>query len=74
MYTELGIQPSALAVAKHYGSLLTGFVLDNIDRAQAEAVLAMGVQLLVTNTMMTTSAERYRLAQDVIEFGSKLTR
>ena len=74
MYTELGIQPSALAVAKHYGSLLTGFVLDNIDRAQAEAVLAMGVQLLVTNTMMTTSAERYRLAQEVIEFGSKLTR
>ncbi len=74
MYTELGIQPSALAVAKHYGSLLTGFVLDNIDRAQAEAVLAMGVQLLVTNTMMTTSAERCRLAQEVIEFGSKLTR
>ena len=31
MFAELGIEPSALAVAKHYGELLSGFVLDNTD-------------------------------------------
>ena len=33
MYAELGIEPSALAVAEHYRNLLTGFVLDSQDRA-----------------------------------------
>jgi len=31
MYAELGIEPSALAVAEHYRDLLSGFVLDNVD-------------------------------------------
>jgi hypothetical protein len=35
MYQEMGIEPSALAVAQHYGSLLAGFILDNSDQSQA---------------------------------------
>ena len=31
MYRELGIEPSALAVAKHYQNLITGFVFDEVD-------------------------------------------
>ena len=31
MYAELGIEPSALAVAEHYRNLLAGFVLDSKD-------------------------------------------
>ncbi|MCP4372855.1 MAG: 2-phospho-L-lactate transferase, partial [Deltaproteobacteria bacterium] len=31
MYAELGIQPSARAVAAHYGSLLAGLMLDEVD-------------------------------------------
>jgi LPPG:FO 2-phospho-L-lactate transferase len=72
MYAELGIVPSALAVAQHYGSLLTGFVLDNVDIAQAENLGELGIRSLATNTLMPTPEERRRLAQEVLDFGMKL--
>jgi LPPG:FO 2-phospho-L-lactate transferase len=72
MYAELGIQPSALAVARHYGSLLTGFVLDHMDAPQAKAVQAMGIRTLVTDTLMPTPDERLRLSQEVLDFGRLL--
>jgi LPPG:FO 2-phospho-L-lactate transferase len=72
MYSELGIQPSALAVAHHYGSLLNGFVLDHMDSDQAKAVHELDIQTLVTATLMTSSDERRRLAQEVLDFGSSL--
>jgi LPPG:FO 2-phospho-L-lactate transferase len=69
MFAELGIEPSALSVARHYGSLLTGFVLDEVDREQAVMVQAIGVQLLITNTLMNSAEDRLRLAFQVLEFG-----
>jgi len=72
MYAEFGIQPSALAVARHYGALLSGFVLDVIDAPLAEAVQAMGVPTLTTNSLMPTPDERRRLAQEVLDFGRQL--
>lgn len=72
MYTELGIQPSALAVACHYGSLLTGFVLDNFDTTLVEAIQALDIRTLVTNTLMPNSDERRRLAQEVLDFGKSM--
>jgi LPPG:FO 2-phospho-L-lactate transferase len=68
MYIELGIQPSALAVARHYSSRLTHFVLDNVDQMQAAEVENMGIKTLVTNTIMRTPEDRRRLAQDVLNF------
>ena len=32
MFAELEIEPTAAAVARHYGNLLNGFVLDNLDK------------------------------------------
>lgn len=72
MYAELGIQPSALAVAQHYGSILTGFVLDTVDTDQAGAVQALGIRTLTTNTLMPTLDERRRLAQEALDFGRQL--
>ena len=72
MYAELGIQPSALAVARHYGALLNGFVLDTVDSDQAEAVQALKICTLVTDTLMPSSSERRRLAQEVLDFGRLL--
>jgi len=63
MYAELGIQPSALAVAHHYAGLLTGFVLDNIDHAMAKE---LSIPNLITQTLMKTRDDRRRLAQDVL--------
>jgi LPPG:FO 2-phospho-L-lactate transferase len=66
MYAELGIPPSALAVAEHYRGLLTDFILDTVDAKLAPQVQAIGIRTLVTNTIMSTQTSRRRLAQDVL--------
>jgi len=68
MFAELGIQPSALAVARHYDSQLSHFVLDKVDQMHAAEVENMGIKTLITNTIMRTPEDRRRLAQDVLNF------
>lgn len=68
MYMEMGIRPSALAVANHYSGLLNAYVLDRQDVEYIPDVQAMGVDVLATETLMTTRNERVRLAQELLEF------
>jgi LPPG:FO 2-phospho-L-lactate transferase len=68
MFAELGWEPSAYAVAQHYQGLVTHFVLDRIDADQESAIQALGMQTLVTNTIMQSMADRARLAAEVVEF------
>ncbi|MCC6261880.1 MAG: 2-phospho-L-lactate transferase [Anaerolineales bacterium] len=68
MYAELGIEPSALAVAQHYQRLLSGYVLDTVDAKLAQPINELGVKTLITNTLMTSLADRARLAEDVLHF------
>ena len=65
MYAELGIDPSALAVAEHYRDLLSGFVLDNVDAHLSDKIK---VRTLVTDTLMNSLTDRTRLAMDVLNF------
>ncbi len=69
MYAELGIQPSALAVAEHYRGLLSGFVM---DKADARLLERFTIPVLVTNTLMQSQSDRRRLAKDVLDFIQKL--
>jgi LPPG:FO 2-phospho-L-lactate transferase len=69
MYRELGIEPSALAVANHYRGLLAGFVLDKVDSELAKDI---EVKTLVTDTLMKSSEDRRRLAQDVLNLTGSL--
>ena len=68
MYRELGIEPSAFAVANHYRGLATGFVLDTIDAQLIESVRGLNMQTLVTNTLMKGHEYRRQLASDVLNF------
>lgn len=68
MYTELGIEPSALAVAKHYRTILTGFVLDTMDLESEKQIQELSVKTLVTDTIMNQVTDRIRLANDVLHF------
>lgn len=68
MFDELGIEPSALAVAKHYRNILTGFVLDKTDSLMEDDVKNLNVQTLVTDTLMNHLTDRTRLAKDVLHF------
>lgn len=68
MYAELGIDPSALAVANHYRTILTGFVLDNQDLNMQTEIENLAIETLVTNTLMNHLTDRARLAHDVLHF------
>lgn len=68
MYSELGIDPSALAVAMHYRTILTGFVLDNADADIEKQVKNLELETLVTNTLMNQLTDRARLADAVLHF------
>jgi LPPG:FO 2-phospho-L-lactate transferase len=68
MYRELGIEPSALAVANHYRHLTTGFVIDTVDKSLQGEIMGLNMKLLVTNTLMKSHDDRSRLAQDLLGF------
>jgi LPPG:FO 2-phospho-L-lactate transferase len=68
MYRELGIEPSAFAVANHYRDLITGFVLDTMDAQLIESVRGLDMRVLVTNTLMKGHDYRRQLASDVLNF------
>ncbi len=78
MYQELGISPSASAVSRHYKisrneGILTGFVIDCLDASQSAEIQELGLRVLVTDTVMLTSADRLRLAQELLLFGKGLS-
>ena len=69
MYAELGICPCASAVADHYRDLITGFVLDTLDRDQLEIIQRWAIIPLITNVIMKDRQDRVRLADEVLRFG-----
>lgn len=69
---ELGVEPSAFEVARHYSDFINGFVLDTRDADLRPKIEAMGMGVLVTDTIMNNSAERARLACEVVTFADQL--
>jgi len=68
MYRELGIEPSALAVANHYQGVITHFVMDTVDSQLTESVRGLNMRTLVTNTLMKSHEDRRQLAQAIFQF------
>ncbi len=71
MMGELGEPPSAAAVARYYGDLLDGFVVDDAD---AEAASGLGCYVTVAATLMTSLAEREVLARATLETADAVRR
>jgi LPPG:FO 2-phospho-L-lactate transferase len=69
MMRELGMEASAVAVARHYGRLLDGYVADDRDAA---ACSTLDVPLASAATLMVTLADRERLARVVLDFADTL--
>ena len=68
MYLELGIEPSAFAVANHYHNRLKGFVIDKTDSQLIESVRDLNIQTYVTNTLMKSLEDRQLLAGEILYF------
>ena len=72
MMAELGVEVSALAIARHYGDVLDGLVIDAADEALAPLIEAEGPRVAVTGTVMSSAADRARLAREVVDFANAL--
>ena len=67
MFQELGIEPSATAVAEHYQDVLTSFVLDIKDKDLAGEISNFGIEVKITDTMMTSDEKRIALAEEILD-------
>ncbi len=68
MYAELGITPSALAVARQYRGWCSDFVLDAVDDELRAEIEHLGMAVLVTDTIMDNTDARTRVARDVLDY------
>lgn len=68
MMAEMGVEVSALGVARHFAGLLDGFVIDRADASLAPAIRDLGMQVLVTDTIMADKTGRTRLAAETLAF------
>lgn len=71
MYHELGLEPSAFAVARQYQDVINGFVLDTSDAQECELINALGIGTFLTDIMMRDYLDRKRLADEVLDMSRK---
>jgi LPPG:FO 2-phospho-L-lactate transferase len=74
MFSELGIQPSVLAVAQHYNKLLHSIFIDNSDFGMVREISDLGIHTMVTNIVMKDKVDRGRFAQEIITSISVILR
>lgn len=72
MLSDLGYDVSPLGVATLYRDVISGLVIDRQDEAYAAQIEALGLRVLVTDTVMTDVDARRRLADEVLSFASGL--
>jgi LPPG:FO 2-phospho-L-lactate transferase len=66
MFREMGIQPSVLAVARHYKNLIQNIVIDNTDDNFVMEINEVGIHPFLTNILMREWSDRGRLAKEII--------
>jgi LPPG:FO 2-phospho-L-lactate transferase len=74
MLATLGHDVSAYGVATILGSTIDGLVIDRADAALAGKIEALGRHVLVSDAIMTTDADRIRLACEVLDFAAAIAR
>lgn len=67
MLTALGYEVSARGVAQCYAGLIDALVIDQVDAALADDIRAMGIEVVVTDTIMRGPAEKRALAQAALD-------
>ena len=71
---ELGLPQSATAIAKYYGNLIDGFILDQHDAELAPEIEALQVRVMVAQTLMTTLDDRIDLAHTALGFIAQIAQ
>jgi LPPG:FO 2-phospho-L-lactate transferase len=67
MLASLGLESTALGVARGYADLLDVFVLDAVDAALVPSIEALGLRAVTADTVMADEDGRARVARSVLE-------
>ena len=70
--TELGVEPSAVSIAKHYDGLIDGLILDVLDQNLVSQVEEIGIKTKVMDTIMQNDSDKAQLAQGVLDFAQEI--
>jgi LPPG:FO 2-phospho-L-lactate transferase len=72
MLRSLGYEVSPTGVAQMYEGMVDGMVIDRSDSEEVAQISALGMRVLVTDTVMRDGTGRERLAREVLRFCSGL--
>jgi len=72
MMRELGYEPSSMGLQTVYGRAFDAWVIDRADAKDADALEALGVPCLVTDTVMRTTDDQTKLARAVLDFSARV--
>ena len=73
MMAELALPVSPLGIARHYYKFINGLVIDTKDARLADEIIAAGVNVHVTNTIMNSARTESNLAQETLQFAMSLS-
>jgi LPPG:FO 2-phospho-L-lactate transferase len=69
---ELGRQASAVEVARLYGDLIDGIVIDDQDAGLVAEIEALGMRACTAKTVMKSRADQANLAQVAMDFAASI--
>lgn len=72
MMRELGASATAAGIARHYGRLVDGWVIDRRDAKLESDIEDMGARVTIADTLMTSRARSVALATRVVAFAKSL--
>ncbi len=67
MLRDQGMEANAVTIAKLYDDFLDVLVIDNVDVDQKPRIESMGVEVVVTDTIMDSMEKKKALARTVLE-------
>jgi LPPG:FO 2-phospho-L-lactate transferase len=67
LMSSLGLEVSSWGVAKLYEEFLDLMIIDQIDRLEKERIEKLGIDVVVTNTIMQSLKEKIQLARIVVK-------
>ena len=70
---ELGIEPSAGNIARHYGDLIDGFILDATDGTMAEQIESADLKVTSCDTIMRSLEDKIRVANLSLDFANSIS-
>ncbi len=69
---ELGAAVSAVGIARHYRGLIDGLVIDEADAGLANEIVAEGIKVRVSRSVMSSTEDRVALARVCLAFAGEI--